>query len=324
MSVCVRAAASESPTVGANDPAIQATALLDVGRKLMATGAYAQACPKLEEAVRVFENLANTFNLGQCYELTHRLASAWYYFGRAEALAAAARNDEAINVCKDRRANLKSKLAYVAIFVQPEAPRLPDLRIRRGAIDVGRVLWDGEAVPVDQGPVRIEASAPGYITWTRTLRVEDGATTRVDVPALAKVPEHNPAFVKIHDEHVAKPHPKPKEPLRTLAWVAAGGVGAGLIAGFGGLGMRQGFVSRYNQDSACLGTSSTADPAACTQLISDASTWRTIGTVGFVAAGVFAATSAVLFVSSSPREEARTSLSCGPLIGLGATCALKF
>ncbi len=329
LAVCTNAKASDNAAAGGeNDPAIQATALLEEARELLRLGtpeANARACPKLEESVRALESLANTFNLAQCYELTHRLASAWYYFGRAGSLASRTNHDEAQKVCNTRRTDLEPKLGRIAIIVS-DANRVSGMTIHRGAIEVGKVLWSGTPVPADQGAVRIEVSAPGHVAWSQSVRVEDGATTRVEIPTLAKV-------VQIVDDGGKKgivkwvpplPVPKPKEPQRTLAWVAAASAAAGLGVGIAGLALREGQVSRYNDDARCLGTESTADPDACKRLISDGATYRAIATVGFVAASVLAATSAVLFISSSPKQEARTSFSCGPLLGLGAACALKF
>jgi serine/threonine-protein kinase len=324
--IAAPAQAWASDGAASNERAIAAKVLLDEALDLMDHEAHLQACPKLEESARLVETLGATFHLAQCYELTQRFASAWHFFGRAETIAARASNNEAAKTCHDRRARLEPKLGRIEIVV-PEAHRVAGLRITRGSLDVGRLFWSGAGVPSDQGAVAIDASAPGHVSWTQSVRVENGAVARVLVPALAKVPDLAGDAVTNGDRAGARTPPavtpKPRQPMRALAWAFGGGALAGLGVAIAGIVAREGVVSRYNADATCLGTASAADPETCKKLRADGATFQTVGTIGLVAAGTLAATSAVFFVLSSPAQEARTSLACGPLLG-GATCALRF
>jgi thioredoxin-like negative regulator of GroEL len=81
-----------APTLARADDTAGAQALFNDGKKLMTSGKYADACPKLEESQRLAPAIGTKFNLADCYEHTGRLASAWAAF---LSVAAAARKRRA-------------------------------------------------------------------------------------------------------------------------------------------------------------------------------------------------------------------------------------
>src|SRR3954466_12003082 len=70
------------------DPAA-AEALFEEGVNLSERGAYAQACEKFEASEALAVAVGTLLRLGDCYEKTQRLASAWSRFREAASLAQA-------------------------------------------------------------------------------------------------------------------------------------------------------------------------------------------------------------------------------------------
>ncbi len=113
--------------------------------------------------------------------------------------------------------------------------------------------------------------------------------------------------------------------LRTLAWVSAGGALLFLAGGGVSYAVASSAAERWNDDSQCLRPGSTREQT-CGADQSTANTMTALEVVGFVGGAALAATSAVLFVVSRPRERERaTALTCGVGIGaLGVSCGARF
>ena len=133
----------------------------------MEEGKSEAACPKLEESQRLDPGTGTLWHLARCYQDTGRLASAWATFHLVAQEAQRLGEDAKVKAALDRAKKLKPKLHTLTIEV-PKESRVDGLEIRRGDAKVGEGAW-GAAVPVDLGELVIEASAPGYKTWTETL-----------------------------------------------------------------------------------------------------------------------------------------------------------
>ncbi len=161
-------------------------ALFTEGRRLMAAGDYADACPKFAESKRVAPGVGTTLNLALCYEELGKTASAWSEYLEAAASARDKGQTERQTAAAARAARLEPLLLHATITVAPQ--------IGAGSVEVrldGRVLpkelW-GAPTPVDPGPHEVEASAPGMQTWSSTMTVEAGLPSTLQVPALAPAP----------------------------------------------------------------------------------------------------------------------------------------
>src|SRR5262249_22023417 len=145
------------------------------GKKLMAQGKYAEACPVLEESQRLDPGGGTLLNLGDCYEHQGKFATAWAKFLEAAAAAKASNNAERERVARERATNLRPRVSNILIEVGG-ASTPPGFEIKRDGAAVGRAQW-GIPMPADPGPHTISASAPGKKTWETTVVVGLSART---------------------------------------------------------------------------------------------------------------------------------------------------
>ena len=283
----VLATASPSFAEGAADEALAST-LFKEGRALMEAGDYARACPKFVEAQRLHAATGTALNVGDCFEKTGKLATAWGAFKAAEVLARkngdAARQAEAA-----RRAELLSpRLPKLAIVVPPAA-RVPGFELKRDGAVVGEGQW-GSSLPVDVGAHTIEASAPGRKAWSTVVRVEtDGSTASVEVPVL--------------DVEAVMAAQRPFWSAQRVAGLVVGSVG---LAGFGLAGGSAAHAASRNSES--KQNCSPTDPNFCSEvglsLRSDAKTAASVSTAATIIGAVALAGGAVIFLTAPARGPA--------------------
>ncbi len=306
-----------SPPAHADDSAA-AQALFDEAKKAMAAHRYADACPKLEESLRLQEAVGTRLNLADCYEHEGKLASAWSKYLEVSTKARAAGQTARARIARDRAAALASKLSNLVIDVT--ASRAEGLEIRRDGTVVGDAEW-GVAIPADAGTHTVEASAPGRKPWSETVIVTDGATTaRVSVPDLERLPAEPSAVAPAAIAPVSAP-PEPAAPpsepphgngLKIAAFVAGGvgvvGVGAGSVFGLLSL-------MKHNDASKLC-----APPGPCEDQ-SGVDAWRkaydfgNVANVAFVAGGVGLVAGAVLWFASAKsagKQDTAGQLVVGP------------
>lgn len=163
----------------------RAQALFDQAVEEMKRRDYPSACPKLEEVVRLApDGVGARIQLGECYEGSGRLASAWATYTRAEGVAAQTKNEERRAQAAEHAARIKPRLATLTITVSELARGVTGIEVKSDGAAVGQAEW-GVAVPVDKGKRVISATAPGRQRWERTVEItSDGAATTVTVDML--------------------------------------------------------------------------------------------------------------------------------------------
>ena len=136
---------------------------------------FAQACPKLEESQRLDPSPATEFHLADCYEQVGRTASAWAAFLEVASNSKVAGRSEREKVARDRAAALAPRMTKLAIECRVDRKwRASPSSATARSCATGR----GAAVPVDQAPQAIEASAPGKVTWQSQVQATgEGKTT---------------------------------------------------------------------------------------------------------------------------------------------------
>jgi hypothetical protein len=167
-----------------NPDAVRAHALIDEGRRLMAAGDYANACPKFASSKALDPAPSTDLALASCYEKAGKLASAWDAF-RAAAAGSGAKGHAAS--AKKKAAAIESKLSRLTIAVAPSA-QITGLEVRCQDEPVQALQW-GVAVPRDGGEYEIQAAAPGKKTWSTRVELRPSKQSLVvDVPALEDAP----------------------------------------------------------------------------------------------------------------------------------------
>jgi hypothetical protein len=275
----------------AQDEAV-ARSLFNEGRKLLKAGRFAEACPKLEAASKLYPSAGIFLNLGDCHEKIGRTASAWTEFGDAATIAERTNRDAEAREAQRRQAEVEPKLAHLTINV---SHAVAGLVIKRDGAELPAPAW-GAAIPVDPGRHEIHADAAGYEPWTTTIAVTSpGQTVPVEVPELSPSPVAVP---------IIKPEPVAtigalgsaegprKRGSALLDWALVGG--GAVLAAAGGIIMQveagQASDSRATHDSA--------------QYASAKGPWA-VGLVGVLAGGATTATGLVLLATR--REAPATS-----------------
>ena len=258
----------------AADEQAAARVLFNEARALLKAERYDAACPKLEAAAHIYRGSGVLLNLADCYEHLGRAASAWSEFGEAASLAAQTGRPEDETEARRRQALIERDLAHLVVQVEQPAPSLV-------------LTWDGKEllaaawqtpIPVDPGPHRLQANAPGRAGWEKTILVPSRATESVDVPVLAPapVPDTPPALLL----------PPPSRQahywtVRRKAGVAVGAVGvAGLVgAGFIALAAKSEFTRSNGETGSAR--------------VNDSGSAVTLGNVATVVVGLGVAATAV-------------------------------
>jgi hypothetical protein len=302
-------AASLEGTASAQSSTAQARALFREARNLMDHERYEQACPKLEESLRLDYGMGTQFNLAHCWEKLGRTASAWGAFLDVAAAANREGQGKRESAARERATALEAKLTRLRIDVRSP---VEGLTVTRAGEEVGQAVW-GEAMPVDPGTQHIEASAPGKKLWSKDIEVTGvGRTARVEVPALEDVA---PAIPE------PEPMPQTEAPMQAVGEDSGGGgmsggrlAGTLLLAGVGAGGVVTGVIFGLKTNSEteqakqlCNGgpdgtACDSADPVGEEAEMNDhrdkAKQARTISYVAFGAGGAALIGSAVLWLTA--------------------------
>jgi|HubBroStandDraft_6_1064221.scaffolds.fasta_scaffold37048_3 hypothetical protein len=282
-------ARAQSPSGGEK---VTAEALFEDGRRLVAEGKFADACPKFQASERLDPSAGTLLNLASCFEKQGRTAAAWGTYKEAASAADAAGRKDYVATAQRRAEALAPKLARLTVSV--EQP-VDGIQIRRDGTLVDRAEW-GVPIPVDKGSHTIEASAPGHKGWASAIAVgQDGAQAALSVPALEPAPQDTATPAP---PLVAPPVVAPPAGQASTAPVERGSTGTQraigiVIAGLGVVGVGLGAVfgleakGKYNDS---LGNCETSNPDLCNSTgLSQRDSARSAGNVSTVAFGVGAA-----------------------------------
>lgn len=161
----------------------RADALYQEGKRLLDERRYEEACPKFEESQKLDPGVGTLLYLASCYELIGRTASAWRTFQDAAELARDTGDSRRDTLAQRRAKKLESRLSRLAVMV-PATSRVRGLELRCDGSVIG-VGEFGAARPLDPGPHRIEAGAPGRRAWAQDVDVPPGPiVVSVYVPIL--------------------------------------------------------------------------------------------------------------------------------------------
>jgi len=298
-----------------DNPRAAAIILFDEARQLMQRGDYAAACPKLAEAQRVGPGIGILYNLSNCYEKIGKTASAWAGFRKVAAQAKSAGQLEREQDARNRLETLKPKLSRVVVVVSH-----PDegLVVRRDGEPMLAAQW-GSEIPVDPGPIRIEASAPGKKKWRKLLNVEGPGAVRVEIPRLEE-DETKPASKSPADDDPADGAPADGDRGNVNSWQFPLGI-ATLATGVAAVGVAAGlgFAAKSKADDADCDEANTCSDSGLADR-QDAVGLGNIATGVMIAGGVLAGAGLTIWLTapSTPTDDDPTP-SPAVAIRVGAT-----
>lgn len=160
-------------------------ALFAEARDLLKRHRYAEACPKLEEVLRL-EPQGNgaRMMLAECYDAQGRLASSWATYVAAESFARQHGQQDREARAHERAEALAARLSRLRVVVS-DVDRPADLEVRLDGVVLGAGQW-GTLLPVDGGAHVVVATARGRSSYRQEVTVErEGATLTLNVPTLA-------------------------------------------------------------------------------------------------------------------------------------------
>jgi hypothetical protein len=271
-----------------------AEALFSEGRKLMAAGRYAEACPKLEASLKLDTGVGTMLNLAECYEKNGQTASAWTEFREAASAARDAGSKDRTDLARARAAALEPKLARLTIAV----PKGQVVDVTRDGTPIESAAF-GTPVPIDPGKHAISASAPGKKKWTTSVDVTGGAQVSVDIPVLADEASQGASIDTSKGSSSSQ---------RTL------GITAGVI-GILGVGAGTVFGLKASSTWSDAKNKCTSYPSNCgpdgQSLSQDAKSSANLATIAFVVGGVGLAGGAILWLTA-PKPSESVSLGIAP------------
>jgi hypothetical protein len=209
LALAVFAIASLAPRTSAADPPSAADrtlaqSLFEQGRRLMDTGHYAEACPKLADSQRLDPGGGTLLNLALCYDKLGRLATAYTDYNDALGQAVADHRKDREQFARDRIAALGARLPRIQLDVV-NAPT--DATVELDGTGVPATAWP-TAIPVDPGAHTVHATAAGRPSLDVTVVVGESETRPVRID-LAQVIEPGPASTGTVVTPVPTPAPAP-------------------------------------------------------------------------------------------------------------------
>jgi hypothetical protein len=271
----------------------EAEALFREGKSLMEQGKFAEACAAFDESHKLEPNTSTLLNAADCRDKNRQYATAWAMFLEVQRLTRGVGDDavRALNdVARDRAAKLEARLSRLTIEV-PTAARLNGLTVMRNGTPIATAVW-GRPMPIDGGTFEITVTAPGHITWSRTVVVDVEADTKsVEIPILEVAPPDE----SDSEETALEPAPQPRNLTLPIGFAAGAVVFLGVAGGFE-------LSARSTYDDAVH----EPDWDEQDRLWHSANTKRYLAE-GFAVAGLAAGGVAVWMYMRSGREEPRTT-----------------
>lgn len=281
-------ASAQQPTAA---PSAMAEALFQQARDLFKRERYAEACPRFAESQRLEPKLGTILNLAVCHEKIGQIATAWAEYTSAATIARRDGAKDREEFAREQVALLEKRLARVVIQVDASTAG-PSVALDERPLDRAAL---NTPLPIDPGPHRISAGAPGKVAWSTALEVpSDRADLTVTIPALeaaaapapappapiSSAPPHPPAPLASAPVPAPAPDHAQRETLK-IAYAGFGFGAAGLITG-----AITGTVSLMRTSEirdTCTGDRCGQDQA---QAISSATTLANVSNVGFVVSAV--------------------------------------
>lgn len=284
-SVCLVSAAAWAQAPG-NPPrdVAGAEALFAEGKRLMDGGHTVAACPKFEESLRLDPGVGALLNLAACREKEGRIATAWAHYRDAEAQLQQSADDRRAAFAKERATALEPRLPMVIVTV--ESP--PDgVMVSRDGITLSAASL-GTRLPVDPGPHKLIASAPGRLPREREFVAREREVAQIRIAALDLAPEEPPPLAPFAPPSTPPGEASGSSTQKTLSFVIGGAGIVTLVAGFVFVGATAAQKSAADDNCPTVTTCSAAgfDAIATAKDLALAADFTIIGGAVLTGAGV--------------------------------------
>jgi hypothetical protein len=259
-----------------------AEALFQQGRDLVSQKDFAAACEKFAGSQELDPGLGTQLHLADCYDLAGKTASAWALFREAASVARRSGEADRQRIAEERAENLVPRLSKLELHVSP-GNASPGLELRLNEVLIPRASWN-TALPIDPGPVHVEARAPGKKPWHyRGLLAQGPVSRRIEIPALPSAPPSAAPVAAVATPAAAEPA-APSSAQRAAGYITTTtGIVALAVGGFFG-------YRAYSLNQRSKGQCRDVDPTACTpqgvELRDDAKRMSTVSTITSIAGGV--------------------------------------
>ena len=208
-----------APLVVHADVKSDAQALFDLGISEMKDGKLDDACKHLAASLAKLADSGTQGALALCTTKRGKIATAWALW---KELAVTAPSDAMKSSAAQAAADLEPRLPKYQIKAKPAIAGLI-VKINGTPVD----LTVDVPLPVDPGPVTVEASAPEYKTWSGQASAREGQVTGIEIPHLVAEPKKPPP-----EQPPATP-PASKRNYTALGLVIGGGVSIAVGTVFG-------------------------------------------------------------------------------------------
>jgi hypothetical protein len=262
-----------------------AQTLFDEAKVKMDAGEVDQACAMLAESQRLDPGGGTLLNLAVCHEKQGRLATAWTEYHDALSLALRDDRKDRQTVAAEHIQALEPLVPRLLVVLPPRSCPHTEVAVDGGLLSA---MASGVPVPIDPGEHEVSARAPGCIAWSTRVAAGSGATSRVEVPALA------PLELQPRGSHVS-----------TVS-LAVGGLALACYAAAGVTGALA-LSAQSSADSICNGTFCSSAEGLSDGDRARALAWTSTVTL---AAGVVATAVAVFWPRTKDGPAARVG-SCG-------------
>jgi hypothetical protein len=289
-----------------------AEALFDEGRRLLEAGLTDEACAKLAESLAHEASSGTLLNLALCHETQGKVATAWAEYRAAARLARQQGRTDRAEAADERASGLEPKLPRLTLTApQPVA----GLKVFIDGIAIGEGAL-GVPVPIDSGPHRVTATAPGHLTWTAEVPIAEAEQHVLAIPALE--PEPAPLAVAPAASVPLAPrtrrHPPPasfatttaapqpsSSRAATVGWIVGGAgiasVGVGTVFGLRSL------ASYDEAEGNCPTFRMCSDPAIEARVAAERDAWVSNIAVGVGLLAVGTGAYLILSSRSQPKRE---------------------
>jgi hypothetical protein len=296
--------------------AAAAEQLFVAARAAMEKGDFKTACDRFAESQRLDPAAGTLINLADCLDRQGKIASAWQRW--KEALDMLRPDDERRAAVSQRAQSIEARVPKLELRLSATAPA--GTVAERDGVALGSASF-GISLPIDPGPHRIVAMAPGRAPREYALAVKEGDSSTLDIEPGAPVANETPATVPPASASPAAAPPVHDEgPPATRTW---GFVGLGIgTAGFlvGGVAGVLAISKKNEMEDACRRV---GQELLCTSAGVDAAesgnTLATVANVGVAVGLVGVAAGAYLLLSSG--SESKTTAFVRPTFA-GATAGV--